>query len=297
VADELEQVAPAAAIPRDKPAAARIRARGLKILLAEDNLVNQKLAILLLERHDHRVTVVDDGQKVLDAFEREPFDLILMDVQMPVMDGFTAVREIRSREATRGGRVPIIAMTAHAMKGDRERCLQAGMDGYVSKPIQADKFHDAIDELAPRRARGEIEPSAPVTVGTTGIRIDGAARLPPPAAGRAAHEVEIDWNDALVHTGGDRDLMRTMIGVFLAESPKMLDEARQALAARDAGRLRQAGHSLKGSCGYFAAKSAYDAAFCLERLGEVGDFDSAENALAELDGQIARLQPALEQFR
>jgi CheY-like chemotaxis protein/HPt (histidine-containing phosphotransfer) domain-containing protein len=298
VADEAEQVASLdAAASRVKPAAARTRARGLKILLAEDNLVNQKLAILLLEKHDHRVTVVDDGQKVLDAFEREPFDLILMDVQMPVMDGFTAVRELRAREAVRGGRVPIIAMTAHAMKGDRERCLQAGMDGYVSKPIQANKFHDAIDELAPRSARQEIEPSVPVTVGTTGIRIDGAARLPPPAAGGPANPIEIDWNDALVHTGGDRDLMRTMIGVFLAESPKMLDEARQALADHDAARLRRAGHSLKGSCGYFAAKSAYDAAFCLERLGEAGDFDSAENALAELDGQIARLQPALEQFR
>jgi HPt (histidine-containing phosphotransfer) domain-containing protein len=183
------------------------------------------------------------------------------------------------------------------MKGDRERCLQAGMDGYVSKPIQADKFHDAIDELAPRRARRETELSASPTAETTALRVDGAAPLPPPASGRAANSIEIDWNDALVHTGGDRDLMRTMIGVFLAESPKMLDEARQALAARDAGRLRRAGHSLKGSCGYFAAKSAYDAAFCLERLGEAGDFDSAEDALAELDGQIARLQPALEQFR
>jgi signal transduction histidine kinase/FixJ family two-component response regulator/HPt (histidine-containing phosphotransfer) domain-containing protein len=275
-------------------AAPQRHVRGLKILLAEDNAVNQKLAVLLLEKHDHRVTVVDDGRKVIEAFQRETFDLVLMDVQMPVIDGFTAVGEIRKLEAASSARIPIVAMTAHAMKGDRERCLAAGMDGYVSKPIQPQKLYDAIAELAPApRAPDRAAASATGAM----LRIDAAVDSPVSAPSNGSESVTIDWEEALVHTGGDRNLMRTMIDVFLTESPRMLEEARQALAARDAPRLRRAGHSIKGSCGYFAAKRAFDAALFVERLGEQGDFASAAAALAELDDQIACLQPALEQFR
>ena len=269
------------------------RVRGLKILLAEDNVVNQKLAVLLLAKLDHRVTVVDDGRKAIDAFRDEPFDLILMDVQMPVIDGFEAVREIRQLESAPGGRIPIIAMTAHAMKGDRERCLVAGMDGYVSKPIQPQKLYEAIDQLAPTQ---RVPPDLPTSAqARESLRFDAA--VPRTVSPNGAAVLEINWDEALVHTGGDRDLMRTMIDVFLAESPKMLDEAHQALAARDAPRLRRAGHSLKGSCGYFAAKTAYEAAFHLERLGESADFSAASGAIGELRNQIERLQPALREFR
>ncbi len=110
--------------------------RTLSILLAEDSVVNQKLAIGLLEKQGHQVTVANHGQEAIDATAREDYDLVLMDVQMPDIDGFKATEVIRLREQQTGGHVPIIAMTAHAMKGDRERCLEAGMDEYISKPIR-----------------------------------------------------------------------------------------------------------------------------------------------------------------
>ncbi len=119
-------------------------ARSLQILLAEDSLVNQKLAVGLLEKYGHTVDVVGDGRAALAAVESQCYDLVLMDIQMPEMDGLEATRAIRAREGQRGGHLPIVAMTAHAMKGDRERCLEAGMDSYVAKPIRAKELFDTI---------------------------------------------------------------------------------------------------------------------------------------------------------
>jgi len=129
---------------------------GLHILLAEDNAVNRKLAIRLLEKRGHTVVVAENGREVLAALEQHPFDVVLMDVQMPMMDGFEATTVIRNREKKNSEHLPIIAMTAHAMKGDRERCLEAGMDGYVSKPIQAKELFEAIARAVP--ANNEAEP-------------------------------------------------------------------------------------------------------------------------------------------
>jgi len=125
------------------------RNKGLRILLAEDNAVNQRLAIRLLEKQGHTVVVANNGREAVSAFERERFNLILMDVQMPEMSGFEATAAIREREQATGAHLPIIAMTAHAMTGDRERCLEAGMDSYISKPIQANELFKLIAELAP----------------------------------------------------------------------------------------------------------------------------------------------------
>jgi len=113
----------------------------------QDNLINQKVAMRMLISQGHAVTIADDGRKALAALEAEPFDAVLMDVQMPVMDGLEAVAEIRKREQSRGGHIPVIAMTAHTLKGDRERCLAAGMDGYVSKPIDKRQLFETLDRL------------------------------------------------------------------------------------------------------------------------------------------------------
>jgi two-component system sensor histidine kinase/response regulator len=121
----------------------------LRVLLAEDNMVNQRLAMRLLQKHGHHVTVVGNGLEALTALAEYAFDLVLMDVQMPEMDGFEATRLIRISEQQRGGRTPIIAMTAHAMKGDRERCLAAGMDDYLTKPIHMEELFDAIARCLP----------------------------------------------------------------------------------------------------------------------------------------------------
>jgi CheY-like chemotaxis protein len=121
--------------------------RGLHVLLAEDNAVNRQLALRLLEKRGHHVVVAGNGLEVLAALEHQQFDLVLMDVQMPEMDGFEATAAIREKEKIEGGHLPIIAMTAHTMKGDRERCLQSGMDGYVLKPIQSKEFFTTIEEV------------------------------------------------------------------------------------------------------------------------------------------------------
>jgi CheY-like chemotaxis protein/HPt (histidine-containing phosphotransfer) domain-containing protein len=279
-----------------KAAAQTAPARSLRLLLAEDNLVNQKLAVLLLEKQGHEITVVDDGRKAVEAWERaekqgQPFDLILMDVQMPIMDGFAAVAEIRSREQGTGKHMPIIAMTAHAMKGDRERCLDAGMDGYVSKPIHTQELFAEIERFA------EADWTRPATA----LRHDPPQpAVLPPASGSASSNgdvLAIDWSAALEHTAGDKSLMHAMIDVFLAESPKMLAEVHAALAAADAPRLRRAGHSIKGSCGYFAAELAYETAFAIERMGQSGDLSAASAAAIELAEQLDRLRPALVAFR
>jgi len=124
---------------------------GLRVLLAEDNVVNQRLAVKILNKRGYEVVVAGNGKEAVAAFTQEPFDVVLMDVQMPEMDGFEATAMIREREKETGGHIPIIAMTAHAMKGDRERCLAAGMDGYLSKPIRPDRLVEAIAEaITPR---------------------------------------------------------------------------------------------------------------------------------------------------
>jgi CheY-like chemotaxis protein len=132
--------------------------RKLHVLLAEDNAVNQMLAARLLEKRGHRVTVTTNGREALAALEQENFDVVLMDVQMPQMDGFEATAAIRLREQSSGRHLPIIAMTAHAMRGDQERCLAAGMDGYISKPIRVQELIALLERFSEMAANVEVAP-------------------------------------------------------------------------------------------------------------------------------------------
>ena len=132
-----------------KPAEKKVSTKNLRVLLAEDSLVNQRLAVALLEGRGHTVTVVNNGREAVEKSHAERFDLILMDVQMPEMDGLTATASIRAREKATGLHVPIIAMTAHALKGDREKCLAAGMDDYITKPIHSAELFETIDRFFP----------------------------------------------------------------------------------------------------------------------------------------------------
>src|SRR5262249_39196640 len=170
--------------------------RALRILLAEDNAVNQMLAVRLLEKRGHSVIVASDGKQAVAAAENDRFDAILMDVQMPQLNGFEATAAIRAKEATSGGHIPIIGMTAHPMKDDGEKCVAAGMDGSVCKPVQAAELYQAIASVA------SAEPS------------EGES---PPVWNRAK---------ALAHVGGDRELLRELAGLFLVECPRRFAEIR-----------------------------------------------------------------------
>jgi PAS domain S-box-containing protein len=246
----------------------------LSILLAEDNAINQALARGLLENRGHTVTVVENGQLALERVGTASFDIVLMDVQMPVMDGIEATKQIRIREAQAGGRhIPIIAMTAHAMAGDRERCLQAGMDGYVPKPIKVEQLFSEIE----RQMAVKQDGGAPDAVGS-----EAQAATPP-----------YDPAGSLARVGGDPGLFKTVVRVFLDAREGLLTGVRKAVEARDADALFRAAHSLKGTVSNFNAERATRAARDLEKSGRGGDLSGVEQQLQALEAAVGELERAL----
>ena len=284
---------------RGTPAIAR---RPLRLLLAEDNVINQKLMLRLLEKAGHMATVVRSGRAAIDALAKERFDMVLMDVQMPEMDGFEATAAIRADERATGEHLPLVAITAHAMRGDRERCLQAGFDGYVSKPIHFEDLFDTIDELIPRATaraarfeaagRTRAQTPAPTAPGPS-----PAPTAPPSAwAGMTDPSPAFAEEIALESTGGDRKLLEEIIGVFLAEIPNWMRELATALRRGDAVEVHRIAHTIKGAVDSCGASRAYDAAMVLERLGRGGTVDDAMSVYETLDREIARVLPELAAF-
>jgi PAS domain S-box-containing protein len=246
-----------------------VRLGPLKILLAEDSLVNQKLALGLLERHGHRVVVAKNGKEAVAAYSVQPFNLVLMDVQMPEMDGLEATQAIRCLEQKLGRRTPIAAMTAHAMQGDRQRCLDAGMDEYIAKPVRAKVLFETIARLL-----GEPVPSAP------------------PEEHRSAGST-IPWSDVLAAIGDDRELLRELIEAFLQESPQLVRGIEEAIAARDGEALQRQAHSLKSAIQFFGLKRATELARRLEDIGRAQTFDAAPGPFATLKDEVNVIQAAL----
>jgi CheY-like chemotaxis protein len=233
--------------------------------------VNRKLAVRLLEKRGHQVAVAQNGREAIATLETQSFDIVLMDVQMPVMDGFQATAAIREKEKTTGSHLRIIAMTAHSMKGDKERCLAAGMDGYVSKPISTEELFETIEDAT----------VVPVAVNPTSEE----STVSP-----------INWEEALARVEGDRQLLADMAKLFLEDGPKLFAEVRAALAQRDSKALEHAAHALKGSTGNFSAHAAYEAALSLEKIGRGGDLTRADEACGVLEQELARLWPAIEEM-
>jgi len=244
----------------------------LRVLLAEDSLVNQKLAVGLLEKHGHAVVVANDGREAIAAMESGEFDLVLMDVQMPHVDGFEATAAIRAAEARSGGHVPVIAMTAHAMKGDREKCLEAGMDDYVAKPVRARTLFGTIRKV-----------------------LDAGNPPHPSPAPAGEEDAAVDWAHALEGVQGDSDLLREVVRAFLEESPGMLASIREAVAKGRADELRRASHTLKSTLRLFGQLPAFRHARKLEELGEAGAVDRAGQVLAALEESLARVTAALKE--
>ena len=248
--------------------------RGLRILLVEDNEFNQEIAANLLKRWGHVAVLAGDGKAALAAWEREQFDLILMDVQMPDMDGFAVTQAIRAKESTTNTHVPIIALTAHALRGDRERCLAAGMDAYASKPIRGPELAEVIARFLP-----------PDGVGVHGV--------PDPEGLPGA---VFDLDTALATADGDRPFLRKMVQIFSVQCPKLLAEIRDSVQRGDGVALTRAVHNLKPTLKSFGAQRAHEAALRLDGLGVAGDVTGYQQAYLELEEAVQRLAEALAEF-
>uniref|UniRef100_E6QMD6 histidine kinase n=1 Tax=mine drainage metagenome TaxID=410659 RepID=E6QMD6_9ZZZZ len=247
-------------------------AKSLHILLAEDNAVNQKLAVRLLEKRGHHVTVACNGRDALSALEKESFDLVLMDVQMPEMDGLEAARLLREREKVSGRRQPVVAMTALVMKGDRERCIEAGMDGYLTKPIRPQELDEVLDNYLARDREGVSS-------------LDPAGLTEPSS---------VVVSELLERIGGDRELLSELLALFRGDYPGQIQALREALKNRDAATLQRVGHALKGTLGNLSAPVASQIAAELESIGISGETDLAECKVNALDNETGRVIQALE---
>jgi signal transduction histidine kinase/CheY-like chemotaxis protein/HPt (histidine-containing phosphotransfer) domain-containing protein len=299
--------------------------RRAHVLLAEDNDVNQVLAVHILERAGFRVTAVPTGEQAVSASALVKFDVVLMDVHMPKMDGFAATAAIREREALTGGHVPIIALTAHAMMDDRDRCLEAGMDGYVSKPFTASELLKAVQAhgIAPHPGEGNgggptsasamgAGSGAPAgggdTIGTivrgsVGANGDGrGATLNGGRGGNGGYGTSIgsrwmrsniiDRDELMARMGGDEALLRRLVHTFLTNYPSQLSDLREAIDTRDVDRLRRRAHTLRGAMSLFAASEAAEAARELERAADLGG-TAIDEAFRILQAELARLEPTL----
>jgi PAS domain S-box-containing protein len=258
----------------EAPAPPPAASPALRVLLAEDNVVNQHVARAMLQKAGHHVTLACNGREAVAAVRGGEFDIVLMDVQMPEMDGLEATAAIRAAEAGTGRRLPILAVTAHAMKGDRERCVAAGMDGYVTKPIQPRELWQAV----------------------AAVLSDAAPEGPPPAAPERAAGPEaeaFDREGLLARVGGSVEVARTVAGVFEGEWPRLRDAARDALARADAAALARAAHSLKGTLGSLGAVASLETARRLEEMARAAALGQAAAAARVLEGQVAQLQAAL----
>ena len=242
-------------------------------MVAEDTPFNQTFILRLLEKNGLKPILVENGQQAVDAFDPELFDVILMDVQMPEMDGFEATREIRKREAPSGGRIPIIAMTAYATEGDRERCIEAGMDSYVSKPISANKLFKAIEALMPSPPDEEFD-----------------------AAGDGQKSGHRELDGLLKSFENDHDLFGELVDIFINDYPQMLDTLRNTLKSSDAKTLTRTAHSLKGMLRNFQAENAADTAYTLEQMGRNGILADADQIVDSLADQLEQVAQKLQQL-
>ncbi|MBI4964579.1 MAG: response regulator [Desulfomonile tiedjei] len=247
--------------------------RPLCILLAEDNLVNQKLATRMLEQKGHSVVVASNGKEALEALAHGQFDLVLMDVEMPEMSGFEATAAIREQEKATGAHTPIIAVTAHAMKGDMERCLEAGMDGYLAKPIRSAELFEVIRKFARNTQEGRALSSRRNTL-----------------------EPALDKSALMNQVGGDEGFVRQLAVLFLKESHDQLSALEQCVKDRDADGIARYSHSLKGALGSLHAARAAQAALELEQLARRGDVDRAAEAFDTLKKKIETVRAALEKL-
>jgi CheY-like chemotaxis protein/HPt (histidine-containing phosphotransfer) domain-containing protein len=256
----------------------------LRILLAEDNVVNQKLALRLLEQMGYRADVAANGLEAVAAVERQPYDLVFMDVQMPEMDGFEASREITGRWSA-GARPRIVAMTANAMQGDRELCLAAGMDDYVSKPIRVEELVAALERTVARQPDAARTAAPAISIAANRATADGSTT---PVLDQAAFE-------QLRATMG-ADFLGELLPTFIEDSGELVGTMRRALGARDTDAFRRAAHSLKSNAASFGALTLSHLARDLETLAKSGSLDGAAGRVERLANECERVVRALREM-
>ena len=256
----------------------------LRILLAEDNPVNQKLALRLLERLGYRADVAGNGLEAVEALRRQPYDVVLMDVQMPEMDGLEATR-IVLQEWPRERRPRIVAMTANAMREDREACLAAGMDDYLSKPVHVEALVEALNKCQPAAQHPTREPSLAVGGGPElEVQERDPGTILDPAALESLRET----------VGGDPEFLIELIDTFLEDAPQLLADMGQAVEQGDAGGLRLAAHSFKSNSADFGAKALATLCKELEMMGKAGALDGAVERVTRAEGEYERVKTALQ---
>ncbi len=250
--------------------------RTLRILVADDHDANRNLVKTVLTKRGHQCVEAVNGYQVLDAITRQPFDAVLMDVQMPEMDGYQATAAIRKREDREGGHVPIIALTAHAMSGDRERCLLAGMDAYLAKPLRPSELIRLVESIPAARPQART-PTMPPT------------DEQPADAGYNLHA-------ALESLDNDLDLLVSQMSFFLNDGPALMDQIEQAIQARDAHQLQLAAHRLKGMLARYAFTQAAELAYQLEQQGRQGVLDGAESIARRLAPLVSQLVDGIREY-
>jgi signal transduction histidine kinase/DNA-binding response OmpR family regulator len=246
----------------------------LQILLAEDNPINQKLATRLLTKRGHQVIVTANGKEALAALAAGAYDLVLMDVQMPEMDGLEATMKLREREKITGHHQPVVAMTALAMKGDRERCTEAGMDGYLSKPIRQQELDEVLESYVDRKRTSFI-----------------------PSATPSIQEISVDAAELLERIDGDYSFLAELSELFRKDYPCQLMAAREALSRQDSQAVEKTSHALKGALANLAAGPASRIAQDLEANARSGDLTHADSALQQLEEELKRVMIQLEELQ
>jgi CheY-like chemotaxis protein len=291
----------------------------LNVLLVEDSLYNQKLAKALLDKRGHQCTIANNGREALELISRQNFDRVLMDVQMPEMDGLETTQAIRQREARLGGHVPIIAMTAQAMSGDRERCLAAGMDEYVTKPIRADQLFEVLEgPFNSVTARADVSPAVgPADASST--RTCSAEAPPSPAIDHQTSEAPrtemandagpaippndcrttnglVDWSHSRSVVGGDEDLLRDVVRACLEDMPRWMHDFETGLERGESPVVRRAAHSLRGACRTFGLQRIAEPAQELEMLAAAGNLPGVMRLLQSLKPDLAACQAELQNY-
>ena len=273
------QLAPAPSTPKEMQDVA-----SKHVLLVEDGKANQKLALALLQRWGHEVKIANNGLEALSAFEDDDFDLILMDVQMPEMDGLEATREIRRIERNKGGHTPIVAMTAHAMTGDREKCLEAGMDGYLSKPIRRDEVFNTLEQLTQtanlNTGRATMIPHGETKNDNSGAEYTG-----------------IEWDEAMRVVGDDETILKDVVDASIGELGTLRGRLKVAVAAHDGEQIKRTAHSVQGTLRIFKNEAASTIVDELQVRGGNGQMDGIEESFQVLDGLLESILNELVEYK